>query len=1041
MEPEGTVALPTLVKRERSPDLEQVPEASSPKRRADATTGVVCAPVEFPWRVCQDLGDVDRLKTKEKAVMQAENYCELIRKALDPVLNIPRDTPEAVMMGLRIVKHWCAEYGKYYLTLFSSKPSTNCRVDEIRNKNKQRQILVGVEGPTGAGKSSFLGSLLKIPELFPSGQESAATAVIGKVSWNWVDDPARRFRAQVFFRPKDEIRTELASLLEELNHWKLLVASGMDENDNDGEKADSIAMSRSTIEHQLPRVQAVWGLNEEQLLQIAEKCPHELSYRKATKSVLYKNFTALKFLGDGRAEFNASTVEILAESIKPFLDSSTSTYGGGNQFSAWPLVKSVHIFAKADILKPGITLVDLPGCGDAVESRSEVAEKISHTLDVRMVVSPIIRATDEKQGQTLMRNGFDEAQMRIRGKMDGRGFCVIASKMDDMKVDSYITGCPELARNKDMVQKQNRLADLKDEKAEIRSTRKQLKSAKKKAESQRNKATKSYDKAKNKHELNLQTNPNTSDAQLSTLRAQLDEKAAVFNDADKRLEQCEARSTRNSIETNYIRDWVHHRAIQTRNARVIKRLRDDFAIRQSRMDNGKVSEKPKPDAEYILPILPVSTRAFWQLEGNEKPMAGFPTQTYTGVPAAEKWLHRATLAKREKHLDETLDGYQNLMTMMRIYSATNGRDGDFDFTRSEVDAALAETHAFYTNRLGSKLAEACIEIRKLDPLERKDRAKKRFLGEAQRIVQKWAHKYPDVENSVDKMGWSTYVACIRRNGSTFKSPSIGVTYNWIENLAAPILKTLSRDWDRKMNKQLPLIKRPMMSDYSRLFAEYLNAVQRVINEKVPPLAACFANMRPILETSQRTTETKIGDVLETVAEKSAIVALNVAGYLEEQMKPTFEVALKDGGTGSFARRKETIQAKVREDDTIICEGIINRLVDGVAERIAEVPAQLRDAASEGPRNVQQQLSFLVNNLVENCSADPVMNAKKSKVQNNIRAHIEAWEVAWAEKGNLERHILDQDLDIPDTIPEPVMEEGIDSEDEPMDDSSDSDDED
>ncbi|QPC58119.1 hypothetical protein HYE67_000350 [Fusarium culmorum] len=1029
MEPEGTVALPTLVKRERSPDLEQVPEASSPKRCADATTGVVCAPVEFPWRVCQDLGDVDRLKIKEKAVMQAETHCERIRKALDSVLNIKHDTPEAVMMGLRIVKHWCIEHGKYYLTLCASKHLTNCRADEIRNKNKQRQILVGVEGPTGAGKSSFLGSLLRIPELFPSGQESAATAVIGKVSWNWVDDPACRFRAQVFFRHKDEIRTELASLLEELNHWTLLVEGEIDENDDDGERADTISMSRSTIEHQLPRVQAVWGLNEEQLLEIAKQCPQALSYKRAIRTIFCKNYTATKFLADGRAEFNASTVEILAESIKPFLDSSTSTYGGGNHFSAWPLVKGVHIYAKADILKPGITLVDLPGCGDAVESRSEVAEKVSHTLDVRMVVSPIIRATDEKQGQSLMRNGFDEAQMRIRGKMDGRGFCVIASKMDDMKVDSYITGCPELVHNKDMVQKQNRLADLKDEKAEIKSTRKELKSAKKKAESQRNKATKSYDKAKNKHELNLQTDPNASDAQLSTLRAQLDEKTAAFNDADKRLEQCEARSTRNSTETNYIRDWIHHRAIQTRNARVIKRLRDDFALRQSRMDNGKVSEKPKPDAEYILPILPVSTRAFWQLESNEKPMAGFPTQTCTGVPAAEKWLHRATLSKREKHLDETLDGYQNLMTMMRIYSATNGQDGDFDFTRSEVDAALAETHAFYTN------------IRKLDPLEHKDRAKKRFLGEAQRIVQKWAHKYPDVENNVDKMGWSTYVACIRRNGSTFKSPRIGVTYNWIENLAAPILKTLSRDWDRKMNKQLPLIKRPMMSDYSRLFAEYLNAVQRVINEKVPPLAACFANMRHILETSQRTTETKIGDVLGTVADKSAIVALNVAGYLEEEMKPTFEVALKDGGKGSFARRKETIQAKMREDDAIICEGIINRLVDGVAERIAEVPAQLRDVAAEGPRNVQQQLSFLVNNLVENCSADPAMNAKKSKVQNNIRAHIEAWEAAWAEKGNLERHILDQDLDIPDTIPEPVMEEGIDSEDEPMDDSSDSDDED
>ncbi|KAL3600183.1 hypothetical protein FPOAC2_04414 [Fusarium poae] len=1014
---------PTFVKRERSPDPWETPEVPSPKRHADETTSTAATPVKFPWRECEELGDVERLKIKEKAVIQAEEYCEQIRTVLEPVLNIRHDTPESIMMGLGIVKHWCAEH------------------DQVRNKHKSRQILVGVEGPTGAGKSSFLGSLLKIPELFPSGQESAATAVIGKASWNWVEDPERLFRAQVFFRTIGEIEKEVKSLLKELNRWLSLKAGHFDDT-NDAEKADAISISRSTIEHQLPRVNAVWGMNEEQLLQLAKSCPRHMTYKKATETVLDRNPTAIRFLRQGEKDFNASTAEMLSKSIKPFLDSSSSTYGGGNQFSAWPLVNGVHIYAKADILKSGITLVDLPGCGDAVKSRSEVAQKVSHTLDVRMVVSPIIRAADEKQGQALMQNGFDEAQMRLRGKMDGRGFCVIASKMDDMKVDSYIAGCPELAHRNEVIQKENEFVGLKAEKAVLKSTRRDLKAAKKQAESEWKKATKAYDKAKKKHQVKLQTDPNASDEHLSTLRTQRNEKSEAFTDADKQLDQCEVRQTRNSIEMNYTRDWIHHRAIQTRNARVIKRIRTDFNARQSRLDHEQASEHPE-DLElrdYELPILPVSTRAFWQLESNDTSMPGFPNQTYTGIPAAEKWIHGATLAKREKHLDETLDGYQNLMTMMRIYSATNGQDGDFNFTRSEVEAVLAETHSFYTHKMGAKLAEACIQIYKLDPLEHKDIAKRRFLGKAQRIVQKWGYKYPDRENDVERMVHSTYAANLRRNGAEYKSVGVGVTYTWIENLAAPILKTLSRDWDRKMNNQLPLIRTPMMSDYSGIFTEYLNAIQRVISEKIPVLEACFANMRPILENSQRTTETQIGQILGTLAERAAIVAINVAKTLEEEMKPTFEAALQDTGAGSHARRKAIVESKMKQDDILICDRMIDRLVDGVAERIAEVPAQLRNTAAEGSRNVQQQLSFLVNNLVENYCLDPVMNANKVEFQNNVRTHIGNWEDAWAEEGNYAEHILDRDLGIPCTIPEPPFQDISESEDEAADVSSSSSDE-
>lgn len=104
-----------------------------------------------------------------------------------------------------------------------------------------------------------------------------------------------------------------------------------------------------------------------------------------------------------------------------------------------------------------------------------------------------------------MQNGFDEAQMMIRGKMDHRGFCVIASKMDDMKVDSYIVGIPELARNSEVIEKNGRLEELKDEWSSLKSERRDAKKAVKEAESQKKKASKAYRKAKKQYAMKVQS--------------------------------------------------------------------------------------------------------------------------------------------------------------------------------------------------------------------------------------------------------------------------------------------------------------------------------------------------------------------------------------------------------------------------------------------------------------------------------------------------------------------------------------------------------
>lgn len=370
---------------------------------------------------------------------------------------------------------------------------TNIQKDKLRKLNKSLEILVGVEGPTGAGKSSFLGCLLGIPELFPAGQEAASTAVVGKVSWNHRSNCLDEFRATISFRKKAEIENDLESLLQEINRSAALEDGyyGEEDDDLDGLVAAKFE-SKERIDYELPKVKAVWGLEKHHVVELAKQHSDKRTYREIVASILETNPEALKYLDAGKKMVSSGTAVEMASIIKPFLDSTYQRNGDNHPWATWPLVKDVQIYAKAEFLKSGITLVDLPGCGDAVASRSEIAQNFAHRLDVRMVVSPVIRMTDEKQAQTLMQNGFEQAQMRIRGKLDGNGFAIVGSKMDDLKVDTYINDCEDLCDDVELRKSQTRLHALIKKQADLKSKQSPLREASKKAKSAERKAAKQY---------------------------------------------------------------------------------------------------------------------------------------------------------------------------------------------------------------------------------------------------------------------------------------------------------------------------------------------------------------------------------------------------------------------------------------------------------------------------------------------------------------------------------------------------------------------
>ncbi|RBR23210.1 uncharacterized protein FIESC28_03952 [Fusarium coffeatum] len=1014
----GGRALPKPIKREASPGFDAGTDSAISKRQCDEASGIVHPQIQFPWQTCRDLDDVERLKIKEKAVRQARKNCLRISRLLKGTmeqLKQRQDAKYSVMMGENIIKQWCNDYGEYYSEyLMLLETLTNIRKDKLCKSKNKLEILVGVEGPTGAGKSSFLGCLLGIPELFPAGQEAASTAVVGKVSWNYSSNCHDKFRATIVFRKKAEVENDLVSLLLEINRSAALEDSDFGEEDDSIEGLIAAKIeSKERIDYELPKVKAVWGLDKHGVVELAQQHSDERTYSEIVASILETNPDALQYLDAGEEMVSSGTAIELANIIKPFLDSTSQSNGDGNRWSTWPLVKEVQIYAKADILKSGITLVDLPGCGDAVASRSDIAQKFARRLDVRMVVSPIIRMADEKQAQTLMQNGFEQAQMRISGKLDGNGFAVVGSKIDDLKVDTYINDCMDLRDDVELRKSQTRLHALIKKQADLKSKQSLLKETSKKAKSAERGAAKQLASTLRKPAFSHK---------LKELEAKRDKTAMDSDEADKALEQNENRLERATQEILYLKHFIHHRAISTRNRRVMSNIRTSLARNLEDKDDRKKPVQSQGELDFFLPIFPVSTRAFWELEDSQKAMDGFPTPKFTGVPAVKQWLHRATMSKREKHLDESLDGYQSLITMMRTYSQPTGHDGEFTFTRQDVEHALAATHETFEHRLGQTLAAASYRIDKLNPLKKKDKAMKRFIAEAETIVSKWGKKFPDDADNDAKITWNTYGANISRKGTAWTTKgNPPIRYSWMENLASPVVESISKDWDAQMNKELPKLKSLMMAYFSLTWTQYLDQLHEVLRSKVPSLGHRFSIIRPNLDRSQRATETKILGTLNDLSQKTSNVVFDAVNYLNQEMRSTFQAALTITGKKSFANRKHLILSKVQNDVQPMCKEMIKRLEDGLAERKAVVPDQLRKIAGEAIAGVQRQLSFLVNNLVENSRHDLEMRAKKSEVQKTIRDMIAKWENDWTEKGNLGSHILDEDLSIPDMIPKPDFE--------------------
>ena len=558
------------------------------------------------------------------------------------------------------------KFGKIYLDQDSSQPESCIlgatyndiqdleewvhKFNDLEKDVQNFEVQVGVVGATGAGKTALLCSLLGMRDILPSSNEEAATASVTEVCYNSDDRYEFRFRAKVYFQSREE-------LLGELNQFFHISKNGQIFDVVPDADPESMAAYNETIESLhagLEKIQMIWGLEKEQL-------------RGMTGGKLIDSDKTVASMLGRKLEIHNSDPNVFGAEIKPFVESSTklsATPLRSLSFPVWPLVKKARIYLKSDLLRNRITLVDLPGLADKVESRARVARRKFAKLAVTIATSPIQRAADEVCVNELISDS-QANQMRLNGTFNPNSLAVVLSKIDDIDASSFLKDAKHRA-TKEMLEPDH--LSLQELTGKVRELKKEREQESRKQSS----ATKNLKKMKSERRI-----AHAKAKKSATLDQWREEKKEYEQRYRQTEDEGKASETRASVIDQEIASLLNkHKylacrrafyCIQARNEYVVGRIQSSFRRRLQSMMGS--TDKPLNDIQ----VFPVCARAFWETDSVET-IPGFPSQNFTGIPALLKFIRTSTRDLRVKSFAGQLAKSLTLLNRLSRWTAeTDGR--------------------------------------------------------------------------------------------------------------------------------------------------------------------------------------------------------------------------------------------------------------------------------------------------------------------------------------------------------------------------------
>ncbi|GJN86309.1 hypothetical protein PLIIFM63780_009888 [Purpureocillium lilacinum] len=482
---------------------------------------------------------------------------------------------------------------------------------------KSFRYRVGTGGDTGTGKSSLINALINpATDVIPTSQNGACTAAMCRFEYP-KDGNRAKYSATISLKSKKTVDDEITAFFKEYMEFE-------DRAKLEGE--DTVTRGEREKYLMQLRVISSWsGLTEDELLDLGRR---KLASKISTKSHDCNQIFNLREHSEG-IEINISKEKpdefLLA--VNPWVGSA-----GCQNPVRWPLVESVTVFIRAELLENGgIVLMDLPGEADSLESRSQVAKNAYQSLYQLLVVTPGDRALDNRTAMELIRDD-QILDMETQCKISNHSIGIAVTKIDQMNWQTFLK------------------SEWPDKEVPA-----ELAAASGKFDTVQRSITETKGKIKHFKAVRQTNTDSWSPGELSTAKRQL-----------RKLKK-----ESNELQVNCRRQCIEARSQHTKQA--FQRYFDDV--------RNQARSKTDPKVVTDLHVFPVSSHAQQGL-AKDSPLGSFPDVQSTGFEALREWIIQGSLPKREAHADAILQ---------RCHVLLDAVEGWAGYERQRV-ARLDESH-------------------------------------------------------------------------------------------------------------------------------------------------------------------------------------------------------------------------------------------------------------------------------------------------------------------------------------------------------------
>ncbi|KAI0007551.1 hypothetical protein F4779DRAFT_642877 [Xylariaceae sp. FL0662B] len=912
----------------------------------------------FTWNACESAQDQKRIQIKEEALRVGFEQCEkLINKLQASFANISHlgEKGGSSIIGRENLEKW---------------------IENCKNLTKRRdafEVPVGVAGPTGSGKTYALNAIIGFPELLPTSNQEAATAVLCKVAYNHDERPAFQFRAIVTFRTRKNLIKQLDKFFDDFRGRNELRDSGS----NSPEDFEALRTANGALKPTLEMIKIVFGFEEREVETMT------------TQSLLASKQDIGKLLGTTK-KLNHSKADEFSERIKPYMDSTTAQHTkSGMKFAAWPLIDQVQVFVRADILRNGVVLVDLPGLADSVESRAAVAEEYFPKLVATLIVSPARRAADDSTSVKLM-SDHQELRMKMDGKFHKRSCCIVLSQIDQIDRKSAL----RTQGVKSNVELQRLLQEEKNLKAKLKGRQDEQKTARQKIKqlSKTIKAAKEEVKRYNKAAKGV-----TQDEKLAKAKSKRNRAAIIKED-----HQATWKGLRGEVETlkrelKVLNGKITFICVQERNKFLEERIQNDFQGRQSLMTDDGQSGQLGNIYDGKVSVCPISAKAYWQCSNGEERLPGFPETQYSGIPLLANWIRNATIPERESQANGLLHDLHNLFNVIQTWSKEEWNHNRLQVSRKWIeDTIFPGVYNNLKERLDKHWDALNRDVNNKNPIRDKKISLEHCASECTGVVNSWSYKSPGDDASAEKLHWLTYQANVTRKGDKFVSRAgdTKIEYSWMEDISDVLLKTIVSDWNRSLNHDIPELAKPYSREIDIIWRDFLKRLEISVKETLSDLLPFLGEVIPKLDIIKEQIKDQIRQALRNISKDASQVHPDLVKAIQKKWEKVFKEAREAKGKGSFKNREKILQKFAENSSDKMFSAAFEKMCTQLSINFDKLPEALEGISKSTIRTVEENIGMLLNNILlpDDNLEDAV--AGKLDLQQHIRQILLGWDLEW-----------------------------------------------